>query len=65
MYKMAGQLQTFVSIMVFYILLSYVIGPFVFYYFVERSLSSAGNGFIAGSVLSILLWISVGSKMVK
>ncbi len=65
MYKMAEQLQTFLSIMMFYILLSYVIGPLVFYYLVERSLSSAGNGFIIGSALSILLWIGVGSKMIK
>lgn len=62
---MAGGLQTFISIMAFYIVLSYMIGPLVFYYFVERSLSSAGNGFIAGSILSILLWVMVGSKMVK
>lgn len=61
---MAG-LQTFISIMAFYAVLSYIIGPLVFYYFMERSLSSAGNGFIAGSILSILLWVMVGSKMVK
>jgi hypothetical protein len=58
-------LQTFISIMVFYAILSYIIGPLVFYYFMERSLSSAGNGFIAGSILSLLLWVMVGSKMVK
>jgi hypothetical protein len=51
--------------MAFYVVLSYVIGPLVFYYFIERSLSSAGNGFIAGSVLSVILWISVGSTMIK
>ena len=30
-----------------------------------RTLTAAGYGFIAGSVLSIILWLSVGSKMVK
>ena len=62
---MSSGLQTFISIMAFYAILSYIIGPLVFYYFMERSLSSAGNGFIAGSILSVLLWVMVGSKMVK
>lgn len=62
---MTEKFQMFISIMAFYILLSYVVGPLAFYYFIERSLSSAGNGYIAGSVLSIILWINVGSKMVK
>lgn len=62
---MADKFQLFVSIMVFYIFLSYVLGPLVFYYLMDRSLSSAGNGFIAGSLLSIVLWLMVGSKMIN
>jgi hypothetical protein len=62
---MSDKQQLFISIMEFYALLSYVIGPMAFYYLRERSLASAGNGFILGSVVSILLWLSVGSKMVK
>ena len=62
---MSDKQQLFISIMGFYALLSYVIGPMAFYYLRERSLASAGNGFILGSVVSILLWLSVGSKMVK
>ena len=57
--------ETFFQIMLFYMVLSYIIGPMVFYYFIEKSLQSAGNGFIAGSVISIALWLMVGSKMVK
>jgi len=57
--------ETFFQIMLFYVVLSYIIGPMVFYYLIERSLQSAGNGFIAGSIISIALWIMVGSKMVK
>jgi len=30
-----------------------------------RTLTAAGNGFVAGSILSIILWLTVGSKMVK
>ena len=62
---MSAPFNLFLKIMLFYILLSYVIGPLIFYYFIEKSLKSAGNGFIVGSILSIILWISVGSKMVK
>jgi uncharacterized membrane protein len=56
---------TFVSIMLFYIVLSYLIVPIAFYYGFGKSLSKAGDGFVVGSVLSILLWYFVGSKMVK
>jgi hypothetical protein len=56
--------QTFVSIMLFYILLSYVLFPLAFYYLVNKSLVSAGNGFIVGSVVSIALWHFYGKHMV-
>ena len=55
---------TFIQIMAFYALLSYVIGPAIGYYAFGRTLQSAGNGFIAGSIISILLWHFFGSKMV-
>lgn len=54
----------FVQIMVFYAFLSYIIVPGFFYYFMEKSLKSAGKGFIVGSLLSIVLWLMYGSKMV-
>lgn len=62
---MDSKLRLFLSIMLFYILLSYVLFPLGFYYLVNKSLSSAGNGFIVGSILSLVLWLTVGSKMVK
>ena len=55
----------FLYIMAVYIFISYVLGPIAFYYLIDKSLLSAGNGFIAGSILSIILWLVVGSKMVK
>jgi hypothetical protein len=61
---MDSKLQKFIGIMAFYILLSYVLFPLVFYYLVEKSLSSAGNGFIVGSLISIALWLSYGKKMI-
>jgi hypothetical protein len=61
---MNPELSTFIGIMVFYILLSYVIGPVLFYYAFGKTLKSAGNGFIVGSLVSITLWHFVGSKMI-
>ena len=62
---MNSKLQSFLGIMVFYVLLSYVIFPSIFYYFVEKSLVSAGNGFVVGSAISIALWFIYGKKIVK
>jgi len=61
---MDKKLQTFVGIMVFYIILSYLIFPVGFYYLVEKSLTSAGNGFVLGSAISIALWLGYGRKMI-
>ena len=62
---MDKNLQTFLGIMVFYFVLSYVLFPLGFYYLVERSLLSAGSGFVLGSVISIGLWLKFGRRIVK
>ena len=54
-------LQGFIGTMLFYVVLSYFVMPLVFFYFIEKTLTSAGNGFVVGSVLSILLWFSFRS----
>ena len=54
----------FMQIMAFYAFLSYVVGPVVFYYAFGHTLQSAGNGFIVGSILSIVMWYFYGAKMV-
>jgi hypothetical protein len=64
-YIMDAKLQMFLSIMAFYVILSYILFPLGFYYLVEKSLVSAGNGFIVGSVISIGLWLTVGKNMIK
>lgn len=60
-----ANLNMFVGVMVFYALLSYVIMPAVFYFLVEKNLNSAGNGFVLGSVVSILLWFTFRSTILK
>jgi hypothetical protein len=62
---MDKNLQTFLGIMVFYFLLSYVLFPLGFYYLVDKSLLSAGSGFVLGSVISISLWLKFGRRIVK
>jgi hypothetical protein len=61
---MDKKLKLFIGIMIFYALLSYIIFPLGFFYLVEKSLSSAGNGFVLGSIISLGLWIAVGRNMV-
>jgi len=60
-----SKLTTFLGIMAFYILLSYILFPLIFYYSMGKTLTSAGNGFIVGSIISIGLWYFYGSKMIK
>jgi hypothetical protein len=57
-------LVTFASIMLFYAVLACVLTPLVFYFIGKRSLKVAGHGFLVGSVLSMVLWVMYGSKMV-
>ena len=62
---MTPKLQIFIGIMAFYALLAYVVFPVGFYYLVEKSLASAGNGFIVGSVVSVILWLFVGKNLIE
>lgn len=62
---MNTKLQMFVGIMAFYALLAYVVFPVGFYYLVEKSLTSAGNGFIVGSIIAVILWLVVGKNLIK
>jgi hypothetical protein len=55
--------QTFIGIMVFYAVLTYIVFPLVFYYLGKKKLINAGYGFVAGSIVSVALWLTVGSKM--
>ena len=55
----------FIGVMVFYAVLSYVLMPAAFYFFVEKNLNSAGNGFVVGSLLSVVLWFNFRSIILK
>jgi hypothetical protein len=57
--------QIFIGIMAFYAFLTYIAFPLAFYYLGKKTLSYAGYGFITGGIVSIILWLMVGNKMVK
>jgi len=57
-------MQTFLGIMAFYAVLTFVIFPVGFYYLVNKSLMSAGNGFVVGSLISIILWFVFGRTLI-
>lgn len=62
--KLSFNLSKFAMIMLFYIFLSYLLGPVIGYFAFGKSASAAGTGFVIGSIISIILWYMVGSKMV-
>ena len=61
---MSSKLMSFLAIMLFYIFISYVVFPLMFYFFMSKSLKSAGHGFVVGSIISVILWYMYGSKIV-
>jgi hypothetical protein len=56
--------MTFSMIMLFYAVLSSVIGPLIFYYLGNKTLKNAGTGFVVFSIISIALWYSKGQQMI-
>jgi hypothetical protein len=58
-----SQLSTFSGIMAFYAILSCFLFPAIFYYFMGKSIASAGTGYVVGSIVSIALWFLFNSKM--
>ena len=52
------------GIMAFYAVLTYFVFPMIFYYTMGKTGKAAGQGFVLGSVVSVVLWFFYGSKMV-
>jgi hypothetical protein len=55
----------YTGVMAFYAVLTYIVFPATAYFFFGKTLEAAGNGFIAGSVVSVVLWRMVGMGVVK
>ena len=56
-------LKKLLSIMGFYIILSYIIAPTIGYYITGNTINGLGNGFVIGSIISIILWYKYGKKI--
>jgi hypothetical protein len=65
MVEINNSLKNFINIMVFYIGITYFIFPAGFYYFNDKTLNSAGNGFVVGSIISLILWFKYGRYMIN
>lgn len=57
-------LSRFFQIMLFYILLSYLVFPVGAYYIFGKNLQSAGMGYVVGSLISVVLWLTYGRYLV-
>jgi len=51
--------------MAFYAVLTYIIFPAIAYFLFGKTLDAAGNGFIVGSIVSVILWRVYGVGLVK
>jgi hypothetical protein len=58
-------LTKYAGVMVFYAVLTYLLFPAIAYFLFGKTLEAAGNGFIVGSVVSVILWRMVGMGVVK
>jgi hypothetical protein len=58
-------LTKYTGVMAFYAVLTYIVFPAIAYFLFGKTLEAAGNGFIAGSIVSVILWRMVGTMMVK
>jgi hypothetical protein len=54
----------FLQVMGFYLVLAFVVFPVAAYYFVGKSDQTLGNAWAAGSIVSVLLWFTVGKNRV-
>jgi len=51
--------------MAFYAALTYILFPAIAYFLFGKTLEAVGNGFITGSVVSVVLWKVYGFGLVK
>jgi hypothetical protein len=55
----------YTGVMAFYAVLTYVLFPAIAYFLFGKTLEAVGNGFITGSVVSVVLWKVYGFGLVK
>ena len=63
--NLSFNLTKYAGVMVFYAVLTYLLFPAIAYFLFGKTLEAAGNGFIVGSVVSVVLWKMYGYGLVK
>ena len=58
-------LTKYTGVMAFYAVLTYILFPVIAYFLFGKTLDAAGNGFIVGSIISVVLWKVYGFGLVK
>ena len=63
--NLSFNMTKYTGVMAFYAVLTYILFPAIAYFLFGKTLEAAGNGFIAGSVVSVILWKVAGFGVVK
>ena len=63
--NMNFNITKYTGVMAFYAVLTYILFPASAYFLFGKTLESIGNGFIVGSVVSVVLWKVYGFGLVK
>ena len=63
--NLSFNLTKYTGVMAFYAVLTYILFPAIAYFLFGKTLEAAGNGFIVGSVVSVILWKVAGFGAVK
>ena len=63
--NLSFNLAKYAGVMAFYAVLTYLLFPAIAYFLFGKTLEAAGNGFIVGSIVSVVLWKMVGYGLVK
>ena len=63
--NLSFNITKYAGVMAFYAVLTYVVFPAIAYFLFGKTLEAAGNGFIAGSVVSVVLWKVAGAGVVS
>ena len=56
--------MAFLQIMAFYFVLAFIVFPLIAYFVFGKNSRSVGDGWAAGSILSVILWFAVGRNMI-
>ena len=63
--NLSFNITKYTGVMAFYAVLTYLLFPVIAYFLFGKTLEAAGNGFIVGSIVSVILWKVYGFGLVK